>query len=99
MWRSSRFSKEVSVICIACGASVSRSEAREYDKLGDRWDRTGKQFEYLCKPCHRDLSHQPRTDLEPLLVELGAGTRSQRSFLNEYCSTVRERYGSTGSRR
>ena len=93
MWRSRRSPKEVSVTCIACGDSVSRSEAREYDKLGDRWDRVGKEFEHLCKPCHRELSHQPREELEPLLVELGAGTRTQREFLSEYCSTVVERYG------
>jgi len=69
MWRA-RNNRDGTVVCIACGASVSRSDAREYDKEGDRWERRGKTFEYLCKECYRDLCHQPRDELERLLVEL-----------------------------
>ena len=81
------------VTCIACGASVSRRDAREYDKHGDRWDRENKTFEYLCKPCHADLDHQPRAELESVLVDGGAGIRDREEFLAWYCEYVEERYG------
>jgi len=84
MWRS-RDSGGGDVTCIACGESVPRSKAREYDKHGDRWDREGKRFEYLCKACDRDRCHQPRGDLEALLAdaESQAGD-DQDTFLREY---------------
>lgn len=81
------------VTCIACGTEVPRAEAREYDKEGDRWDRADKRFEHLCRRCHGDLSHQPRDDLEPLLVEFEAGDASREEFLSWYCGRVEERYG------
>ena len=90
MWRSGRGDE---VTCIACGATVSRDAAREYDKYGDRWDRRDKEFEYLCKPCHRDCCHQPREGLETLLADAGAGERGQGAFLAHYTELVRERYG------
>ncbi|WP_435183155.1 DUF7562 family protein [Halobellus sp. EA9] len=70
MWRSRNNRDETTVVCIACGTSLARSEAREYDKHGNRWERHGKSFEHLCKECYRDLCHQPRGDLEALLVDL-----------------------------
>jgi len=70
MWRSRNNRDETTVVCIACGTSVPRSEAREYDKHGNRWERHGKSFEHLCKECYRDLCHQPRGDLEALLIDL-----------------------------
>jgi hypothetical protein len=84
------------VTCIACGETVPRTDAREYDKHGDRFDRRGKEFEYLCKPCYRDLCHQPRGELEDLLVESGAGEAGREEFLREYADlangeTERER--------
>ncbi|WP_254765845.1 DUF7562 family protein [Salinilacihabitans rarus] len=91
MWPS-RWRAET-VTCIACGETVARDDAREYDKHGDRWDRDGKEFEYLCKPCDNDLCHQSRDELEDLLIELGAGERSQAEFLSWYLATVEERYG------
>jgi uncharacterized Zn finger protein (UPF0148 family) len=69
MWRS-RNNRDGTVVCIACGTSVPRSEAREYDKEGNRWERRGKTFEHLCKECYRDLCHQSRDELESLLVRL-----------------------------
>lgn len=83
-----------SVTCIACGTGVDRSDAREYDRYGDRWDRDGKTFEHLCKACYRDLCHQPRDELEGLLVEIDAGEHPQEEFLSWYCALVEERYGS-----
>lgn len=90
MWRR-RSARKNQVTCIACGATTDRSAAREYDKEGDRWDRTGKEFEHLCKPCYRDLCHQPRAGLEDLLVEIDAGSVSSREFLDAYVETVEER--------
>lgn len=74
---------------------MRRSAAREYDKHGDRWERRGKEFEHLCKGCHRDLCHQPRGELEALLVELHAetGRCSQETFLAQYQQLIEERYG------
>lgn len=72
------------VTCIACGATVPRSRAREYDKLGNRWDREDKSFEYFCKPCDGERDRQPRDGLESLLVSCGAGEHSQETFLQAY---------------
>ncbi|QLH81613.1 DUF7562 family protein [Halosimplex pelagicum] len=85
MWRSSRRGRD-EVTCIACGDSVARSEAREYDKFGDRWERSGKEFEHLCKPCDRERCHQPRGELEALLedVEAAADGRDRETFLATY---------------
>jgi hypothetical protein len=81
------------VVCIACGASLPRSEAREYDKHGDRWTREGKTFEYRCKPCHRAACHQPREGLERTLEAAGAGQTDRDSFLEQYCELVAEEVG------
>ncbi|ACV46408.1 MULTISPECIES: DUF7562 family protein [Halomicrobium] len=86
----SRSSRDV-VTCIACGESVSRSDAREYDKHGDRWDRTDKEFEYLCKPCHSDLTHQPRPGLEDLLETVEADADDRDSFLRRYVELAEEK--------
>jgi hypothetical protein len=87
MWqRGSR----TEVTCIACGESVPRSKAREYDKHGDRWDREDKEFEHLCKPCYRTLCHQPREGLEALLSESGAGDVPQSEFLRRYSEAVEQ---------
>ncbi|MFB6091653.1 MAG: hypothetical protein ABEK02_01440 [Haloquadratum sp.] len=75
MWSSRNSREGTTVVCIACGSSIPRSEAREYDKQGDRWERRGKSFEHLCKECYRDLCHQPREGLEALLVELEESDR------------------------
>ncbi|WP_435127345.1 DUF7562 family protein [Halobaculum sp. D14] len=86
-----------SVVCIACGESVARDDAREYDKEGDRWERAGKEFEYLCKACHRELCHQPRGDLEALLVDAAdaAGdAASQAEFVDAYLDAAAARDGS-----
>jgi hypothetical protein len=82
------------VECVACGDAVARDAAREYDKYGDRWERDGKDFEYLCKPCFRRECHQPRDGLESLLVDVGAGNgASQRAFLAAYAAAVEDRDG------
>lgn len=81
-------SRTKTVTCIACGESVPSEQAREYDKQGDRWDREDKRFEYLCKPCHGELNHQPRRELEGLLVEVDAGERTRDEFLEWYCALV-----------
>ncbi|WP_181692008.1 hypothetical protein [Natronomonas sp. LN261] len=72
------------VTCIACGESLERPDAREYDKHGDRWDRRQKEFEYLCKPCHRELCHKPRRGLESLLVGIEDGSVPDRRFVERY---------------
>ena len=87
------------VVCVACGLSVERTAARDYDKEGDRWSRRGKEFEYVCKSCHRDLCHQPRSELEDLLVKIERegeeeGSIPQEEFLRRYSEAVEERYGS-----
>ena len=92
MWGSGSWRKKT-VVCIACGRSLVRSEAREYDKYGDRWSRDGKRFEYLCKRCHRELCHLPRGELESMLVEIGADELSRAEFLASYTAMVEERYG------
>lgn len=82
MWGSRDRRSEVT--CIACGTTTSRSDAREYDKHGDRFERRDKEFEFLCKPCYRDIDNQPRGDLEAVLVESGAGESSRAAFLERY---------------
>jgi len=82
MWRSG--SDRTEVTCIACGASVPRSKAREYDKDGDRWERRGKEFEHLCKACYGEYCHQPRRGLEATLIEAGAGETDRETFLEAY---------------
>jgi hypothetical protein len=72
------------VVCIACGDTVSRSTAREYDKHGDRWDREGKQFEYLCKPCDKQRCNHSRDGLEERLVEAEAGGTDRKTFLRNF---------------
>lgn len=72
------------VTCIACGERVTRSDAREYDKYGDRWDRRDKRFEYLCKGCFADLCRQSRDGLETALSEAGAGETDQSTFLERF---------------
>jgi hypothetical protein len=94
MWSSRNNRDRKTVVCIACGTSVLRSEAREYDKEGDRWSRHGKEFEHLCKECYRDLCHQPRDELESLLLDVERDGLSQTEFLERYVGAVEERYGS-----
>ncbi len=89
MWLS-RWRTET-VTCIACGETVTRDEAREYDKYGNRWDRAGKTFEHLCKPCDRDLCRRDRRGLESHLIELEAGEHSQEAFLRRYVCALEER--------
>ncbi|MFH5797572.1 hypothetical protein [Haladaptatus sp. CMAA 1911] len=98
MWGSRRNREKKSVICIACGDAVRRSAAREYDKEGNRWERNGKTFEHLCKACHRELCHQPRDELEGLLVDIDAGSVEQMEFLARYETAVKDRYGPLGER-
>jgi hypothetical protein len=94
MWTSRSNRDRKSVVCIACGTSVLRSEAREYDKEGDRWDRYGKRFEHLCKDCYRQLCHQPRDELETLLVDIEETGLTREEFLRRYLGAVEDRYGS-----
>jgi len=77
------------VSCIACGDDVSRQDAREYDKHGDRWDRDGKEFEYLCKPCFRSLSKHARDGLEAALEDAGAGEVDDEEFLARFLTDTR----------
>jgi hypothetical protein len=86
MWRSPGPGRGREVTCIACGESVPRSEAREYDKYGDRWDRRDKAFEYLCRPCDREL-----TDAEAAADEGAA-------FVSAYLALAEERGGSVEDR-
>lgn len=72
------------VTCIACGDSVTRSDAREYDKYGDRWERRDKDFEYLCKTCFADISLQPRDELEATLRAADAGETDHKTFLRQF---------------
>jgi hypothetical protein len=94
MWSSRNNRDRKTVVCIACGTSVLRSEAREYDKQGDRWNRHGKEFEHLCKECYRDLCHQPRAELESLILDIEGEGIEQSEFLSRYVGAVEERYGS-----
>jgi adenine-specific DNA methylase len=96
MW-GTRLGRDDHVTCVACGRSIARSDAREYDKEGDRWSRTGKRFEYVCKSCHRDLNHQPRNELEGLLIDVEcSSSMTQEEFVDRYNRLVEERYGSLG---
>jgi hypothetical protein len=85
MWRS-RSSTEVT--CIACGTELARSDAREYDRYGDRWGRRDRDFEYLCKPCYRECCHQPRDGLEETLARAGAGETDRDTFLTQFHDAV-----------
>ncbi|QCC50226.1 DUF7562 family protein [Halapricum salinum] len=84
----SRRGEDSSATCPACGEAVDRTDAREYDKYGNRWERAEKEFEYLCKPCHRDLCHQPRQGLEAALVECEAGDADRETFLTQFLETA-----------
>jgi hypothetical protein len=95
MWRSRTNRDRKTVVCIACGTSVLRGEAREYDKEGDRWNRQGKEFEHLCKECYRELCHQPRAELESLILDVEEDGLDQTEFLRRYLDAVEERYGPT----
>ena len=74
------------VTCIACGDRRPRADAREYDKHGDRWDREGKSFEYVCKPCFRELNKGRRDDLETTLERVGAGRVPLGTFLRRFAA-------------
>ncbi|MFB6070955.1 MAG: hypothetical protein ABEJ76_08010 [Halanaeroarchaeum sp.] len=76
------------VTCIACGTELDRSDAREYDKYGDRWDREGKSFEYFCKPCYRELTKVDRRDLEDRLEAVGAGHRADEEFVDRFLAAA-----------
>ena len=76
------------VTCIACGEQVARPSAREYDKHGDRWTREEKEFEHFCKPCYRELCHQPRQGLEALLEDIDTADSSRGQFLERYVEMV-----------
>ena len=76
------------VTCIACGETVLRADAREYDKHGNRWDRDEKSFEFLCKPCYRECCHLSRDGLESALVQADAGTVDDSTFLRAYSDAV-----------
>lgn len=86
--RPLRRKSDTEVVCIACGETIPRVDAREYDKYGDRWDRDGKDFEYLCKPCHRDCCHQPRNGLEETLVQAEGEHADTQQFITEYYALV-----------
>jgi len=78
------------VTCIACGETLDREDAREYDKHGDRWSRKGKKFEYRCKPCDRECCHQNRDGLEEALVTAEAGRTDRKTFLRRFCELTAE---------
>ena len=88
MWRSRRSRDRRTVVCIACGTSVLREDAREYDKEGDRWDRREKSFEYLCTGCDDDLCHQPRNGLESMILSFESDGLSDEEFLSRYAEAV-----------
>lgn len=73
-----------SIRCIACGTTVDRTDAREYDRFGDRWDRSEKEFEYLCTGCHDAESHAMRPALESILEEIGSDHESPEEFIAAY---------------
>lgn len=91
MWRRRSDRSGETVVCIACGESLPREEAREYDKEGDRWDRRDKEFEYLCKECHGELSHQPRGGLEETLVDVTSPGQDREEFVERYLGALEER--------
>ncbi|WP_254840999.1 DUF7562 family protein [Natronomonas marina] len=86
------------VTCIACGETLDREDAREYDKHGDRWSREGKTFEYLCKPCYRNCCHQTRDGLEETLVAADAGRTDRTTFLRQYHRLVNTDAEQSGKR-
>jgi hypothetical protein len=71
---------------------MERSDAREYDKYGDRWDREDKEFEYLCKPCFRDLTKHARDGLEDALDDAGAGHVSDEEFIERFLQNDHEEH-------
>jgi hypothetical protein len=79
------------VTCIGCGESVARSDAREYDKHGNRWERQQKEFEFFCTDCFGDLCRQPRDGLETTLDAAGAGETDRETFLERYRELSEER--------
>ena len=105
MWGSRNSKKQTTVTCVACGTSVERKQAREYDKQGNRWERHGKEFEYLCKGCYRDLCHQPRDGLESMLIDIEESispesesesesesqSQSEFEFFTQYFGVIEER--------
>ncbi|MEZ3114389.1 hypothetical protein RYH80_00410 [Halobaculum sp. MBLA0147] len=96
MFGSGRDQADDDVFCIACGERVPRGDAREYDKEGDRWNRHGKEFEFLCVDCHGELCHQPRDELEAVLCDVEAVTpdaASSETFAAAYQREVLDRYG------
>ncbi|WP_283403062.1 hypothetical protein [Halorubrum sp. DM2] len=88
MWGSRGGRDRRTVTCIACGDSVLREDAREYDKEGDRWDRRDKEFEYLCADCDDGISHQPRGGLESLICSIESDGLSTEEFLGRYVDAV-----------
>ena len=88
MWRSRGSRDRRTVVCIACGDSVLREDAREYDKEGDRWNRRDKEFEYLCADCDDEISHQPRDGLESLILSIESDGLTTEEFLDRYADAV-----------
>jgi len=88
MWHARRNRNQQTVTCPACGESIPRSQAREYDKEGNRWERHDKSFEHFCKSCFRELCHQPRGDLESILSEIEDEALSNEEFLTRYIAAV-----------
>ena len=84
------------VRCIACGATVARSSAREYDRYGDRWEREEKRFEHLCKPCHRRECHQPRDRVEAAVTAAGTRHETPEAFVAAYYQQLEELLGEDG---
>ena len=97
MWRARRSRDRRTVVCIACGDSVLREDAREYDKEGNRWDRLDKEFEYLCTDCDDDICHQPRGGLESLILSIESDGLSQAEFLDRYTDAVEDSTDATDS--
>ena len=83
--------RDAHVMCIACGVEVSRHEAREYDRYGDRFQRRGKRFEYLCQRCDAELCRHPREGVEARLCAIEpvvtSRTELMRRFLSEHGQT------------
>lgn len=78
------------VTCIACGETLPRTDAREYDKHGDRWARDGKEFEYLCKPCFRGITKHSRDGLEDALEAVAEPSMTQEEFVTAFVDATRE---------
>ncbi|TKX72721.1 hypothetical protein [Halorubrum sp. GN11GM_10-3_MGM] len=96
MWRSRESRDRRTVVCIACGDSVLREDAREYDKEGDRWNRREKEFEYLCADCDDEISHQPRDGLESLILSIESDGLTTEEFLDRYADAVEDDDDGTG---